>query len=98
MRQFKYNPELKQCIENILIRRGIVYQFLSDNLISVETTGAQFHKIIVRARMEFLEQQDFHEYLQTHIDPPISYIAKSEQFDSKVKAEVGNAYVIKENI
>lgn len=96
MRTFKYNPELKSYIENILIRRCIQYQFMQDNIISVNLSGTQFHKVIVRARMEFLEQKDFSEYLKTHIDPPVSYMAKSEQYDSKVREEIGSVFIIKE--
>lgn len=94
MRKFKVSSELKRNIERILFRRCIPYR-IEDDFVFADISGTQFHKIVVRARMELLEEQDFVEYLKTHLEPPVSYLAKSEVNDAKVKAEIGSVYVIK---
>lgn len=94
MRKFKISSELKNNVEKVLQRRCVPYHIDNDYIL-VDLSGTQFHKVIVRARMELMEEQDFHEYLKTHLEPPVSYLAKSEINDTKVRTEIGTTFVIK---
>ena len=56
MNTFKVSETLRDYIANILIRRGIEFIEPDEGHCSVEMSGMQFHKIVLRAKMEKLTQ------------------------------------------
>ena len=85
MNQFKVSKSLKNSIANVLSRRAIEYQFC-DGMCHIDISGEKFHKIVVRAKMEKMQEEDH---------SPVPYLAKSEVYDQQVLSEVGSVYVIK---
>lgn len=86
MRRFRISDTLRPNIERILHRRAVRYQ-MDDNHCTVDMSGEQFHKIVLRAKMEKLQEET---------GSPVPYVARTELNDRTVIQEVGNAYCIQE--
>lgn len=87
MNQFFVSDTLYEKIENILNRRCIPYTLIQKDKKYIKTSisGEKFHKIVIRAKMEKLQEEE---------DSPVPYVAKKELDDEEVRAEVGEAAII----
>lgn len=79
---FRVNPELVTYVEAILKRRNILYQFNDDKTeISLHVPGSYFHKVVLRARCEELDNRK---------PTGIRRVHKDELEDSEVMKEIGD--------
>lgn len=85
MRTFKVSETLKDYINNVLKRRGYDYSYNDDGTINVEMSGQNFHKVVVRAKMEKLTDEK---------KSSIPYIATTERDSSLVISEIGDTFII----
>lgn len=85
MRAFKVSSSLKEKIENILTRRCIAFSS-TEGRIEADCSGQIFHKIVLRAKMEKLMEEE---------NSSIPYIAEAELNDRIVLDEVGDTYIVK---
>ncbi|MCI5602124.1 MAG: hypothetical protein SOV90_10010 [Lachnospiraceae bacterium] len=85
MRTFKVSETLKDYINNVLKRRGYDYSYNDDGTINVEMSGQNFHKVVVRAKMEKLTDEK---------NSSISYVATTERDSSLVISEIGDTFII----
>lgn len=85
MRTFKVSEMLKDYINNVLKRRGYDYSYNDDGTINVEMSGQNFHKVVVRAKMEKLTDEK---------NSSISYVATTERDSSLVISEIGDTFII----
>lgn len=84
MKNFKVSLTLRSSVENVLKRRAIPYKIL-ENKVFVDLSGEQFHKIVIRAKMEKLQEEK---------GSLIPILHRSEVEDMTVLEEVGNAYIV----
>lgn len=85
MRTFKVSEMLKDYINNVLKRRGYDYSYNDDGTINVEMSGQNFHKVVVRAKMEKLTDEK---------NSSIPYVATTERDSSLVISEIGDTFII----
>ena len=85
MRKFKVSATLKSNIERILHRRMVPYS-IGDGYCNVELSGEKFHKVVLRAKMERMQEE---------AGSTVPFIAEIEKQDPVVMQEVGTAYIVK---
>lgn len=88
MRTFNISRTLADSIANVLTRRAIPYEIVEDNgklICRVDISGKKFHKIVLRAKMEKLQDER---------NSIIPFVAKPERDDPEVMEEVGHAYYV----
>lgn len=86
---FKLSRTLQQKVVNVMNRRGIPHEVLEEDGIlkcNVNISGEKFHKIVLRAKMEKMQEED---------NSSIPYIASVELNDPEVLDEVGTAFHVK---
>lgn len=89
MNKYRASTTLLPYLENVLTRKAISYhvEYIEEKpLICTEISGVKFHKFVVRAKMEKMQDED---------KSPVPYITKQEANDPDVLKDVGTAYVIK---
>lgn len=85
MRKFKVSATLAPNIERVLHRRMVPYS-IENGYCNVELSGEKFHKVVLRAKMEKLQEE---------AGSTVPFIAEIEKQDSIVMQEVGTAYIVK---
>ena len=88
MRKFRASETLLEKVLNVMVRRGILYKVLREEgtvLIETELSGETFHKVVIRAKMEKMQEER---------GGPIPYVASCEMHDRIVKDEVGDCFCI----
>ena len=83
IRTFKVASDLKSFVENILKRRGIEFTTNSETEISAAISGQYFHRVIIRARCE----KDDYEQWGLIVETPRIHI--SERDNRTVLNELG---------
>ena len=68
-----------------IIDEGIDWRKNDDGTINVEMSGQNFHKVVVRAKMEKLTDEK---------NSSISYVATTERDSSLVISEIGDTFII----
>ncbi len=99
-KRYRVSKTLKPSVENVLNRRAIRHQFVEagDEIYCLlKISNTQFHKIIIRAKMEQYERErgfDERGLDRAHI------LARCECYDSKVIDEISSscAYFIYEDM
>lgn len=82
MNRFKVSQTLMPRLEVILTRRCIEHSF-EENFCNANVSGRQFHKIVLRAKMETMQKEN---------GSKTPYVAEIETRDPQVMREVGNSY------
>ena len=72
-RIFNISTELKPYLEDVLIRNDIFFIYRGPNKIRVEASGAQFHKMVIRAKCEKLNYDNHLDVEETY------YVSKIEK-------------------
>ena len=88
MKTFNVSNELGCYIEKILTRRKIPYN-RKENVVSCDLGSNAFHRIVIRARMEFLDERDY-----GILKPDKPRLHVKELADLTAREEVGDDFTL----